>query len=78
MDEQPLLTVLRGGRIFAPGDMGRSDMLLCGDRIAAIEPSLPGPSGIRHAEVDISGMMVVPGFVDLHAHLTGGGGEGGP
>lgn len=28
--------------------------------------------------IDAAGHVVVPGFVDIHEHITGGGGEAGP
>ncbi|MCA9680674.1 MAG: beta-aspartyl-peptidase, partial [Myxococcales bacterium] len=35
------------------------------------------PDGIDHEEVDLAGATVVPGLVDAHVHVTGGGGEAG-
>lgn len=37
-----------------------------------LQPALPGIK-----EIDGSGMTAVPGFIDQHVHVTGGGGEGG-
>ena len=39
-------------------------------------PSLPGSLGV--VERDFGGRRVIPGLVDGHVHLTGGGGESGP
>lgn len=35
-------------------------------------PTIPGLQ-----EIDVSGMYICPGFVDIHQHVTGGGGEAG-
>ena len=39
-------------------------------------PDLPAGLGVR--EHDLEGRRVIPGFIDGHVHLTGGGGEAGP
>lgn len=43
-----------------------ADLLLEGDRIAAIGQNIEPPDGCEVRE--ISGLMVAPGFVDLHSH----------
>ncbi len=64
--------LLSGARIITMrGDevIERGDILIDGNRIAAVGPSgsLTVPDG---AEVrDVSGMTITPGFVDTHAHL---------
>jgi len=35
------------------------------------------PSHFEHLLIAAEGKMAVPGFIDLHVHLLGGGGEGG-
>lgn len=73
-----MFTLLRGGHVFAPDDRGTLDVLLCRDAIAAMAPSidaaaLPAPVTV----VDVRGQHVVPGFIDQHIHLIGGGGAEG-
>jgi N-acyl-D-amino-acid deacylase len=46
----------------------RADVAVSGDRIAAVAPSLAGSSAA--VEVDGGGMMLCPGFVDMHAHTA--------
>ena len=64
--------LLSGARVVTMrGDeiIERGDILIDGNRIAAVGPSgsLTVPDG---AEVrDVSGMTITPGFVDTHAHL---------
>lgn len=71
------LTLLRNADVFAPEPLGRRDVLVGGGRVLAVgetlAASLPGL-----VEVDLHGLRLVPGFVDAHVHLTGGGGESGP
>ena len=49
--------------------IGRGDILVRNNRIAAVGPagSLQVPNGAR--EIDAAGKTIVPGFVDTHAHL---------
>jgi hypothetical protein len=43
-------------------------VLIRGNRIVAVGPSVPIPTGAR--QVDLSGRFVVPGFFDMHAHAA--------
>ena len=64
--------VLRGARLVTMRDdevIERGDILIDGHRIAALGPtgSIDVPNG---AEIrDVSGMTILPGFVDAHAHM---------
>jgi beta-aspartyl-dipeptidase (metallo-type) len=70
------MLLLKNPDIYAPAPAGRADILVAGGRIIRLEP------GIRVADsyceaFDASGLIAVPGFIDGHVHMTGGGGEGG-
>jgi len=58
--------VLKGGRIFdlVSGDLVRSDVAVCGDRIVG---TLGEYRGTR--EIDVTGKVIVPGFIDTHLHV---------
>jgi beta-aspartyl-dipeptidase (metallo-type) len=73
-----MLTLLKNGRVLDPLDRGRKDILLCGSKVAALQDSIQPPAGLDVEVVDASDHILTPGFVDLHVHVTGGGGEGGP
>jgi cytosine/adenosine deaminase-related metal-dependent hydrolase len=65
--------LIRGGIVLSldpeVGDFANADVLIDGDRIAAIGPGLAADD----AEViDASGMIVMPGFVDSHRHIWEG------
>ena len=70
---RPLL--LRGGRVVDPSqDLdGPADVLVRDGRVEAVDRSIPESEG---AEVlDVSGMTVSPGLIDVHVHLREPGGE---
>lgn len=70
------MLLIKNARVYAPAPLGKRDILLAGGRIAAMEealdPHLPGVEAL-----DAEGKTAVPGFIDQHVHITGGGGEGG-
>ncbi len=61
--------LIKGGRIVDPAqgiDMV-GDLLLSEGRVSGIEKSIPSSNGAR--VIDAAGMVVSPGFIDLHCHL---------
>jgi dihydroorotase len=59
---------IRGGRVLDPGhglDM-TADVLIEGRLIAAIGPDLAASAG---SVIEAEGLVVCPGFVDIHCHL---------
>lgn len=66
-------------RVFSPETLGPKDILIVGEKIAAVEK--PGTIKIEELGVEVidgSSLVATPGFVDPHVHILGGGGEGGP
>jgi beta-aspartyl-dipeptidase (metallo-type) len=79
MNSENMITLLKGGDVHSPSPLGKRDVLIMGSKIAAV--SAPGEihiSGIPVSEEDVSDKLVIPGFIDSHVHILGGGGEGGP
>ena len=63
--------VLRGGHVLDPanGVDAIRDVAVAGTRIAAVEPRIADSDARK--TVDVSGLYVVPGLIDLHAHVFG-------
>lgn len=74
----PDLQVLRGAEVFAPEPLGPRDLLLAGGKLVALAESLPALPPALATEHDVRGLRLVPGLIDAHVHLIGGGGEAGP
>ncbi|WP_328648332.1 amidohydrolase family protein [Amycolatopsis sp. NBC_00348] len=68
-DGRPVL--LRGGTVLTLDDTRRvltgADVLVTGDRIAAIGPALEAPPGA--VEIDATDGIVMPGMIDTHRHM---------
>jgi 5-methylthioadenosine/S-adenosylhomocysteine deaminase len=66
-------TVIRGGTVLTMdpsiGDLTNADVLIEGDRIVEVGPGL---AAAEADEIDASGMIVMPGFVDSHRHIWEG------
>lgn len=74
-----MITLLHKGQVFAPESLGKKDVLILGDKIGAVsEPEQVKIEGVDVQTIDASEKIVVPGFIDSHVHILGGGGEGGP
>ena len=65
--------LLRGGHVIDPaaGIDAVMDVAVSGTRIAAVKADI-SPSDARKV-LDVSGLYVVPGLVDLHSHVFGSG-----
>jgi beta-aspartyl-dipeptidase (metallo-type) len=64
--------------IFNPDDGGEKDLLIAGSVVANISDDIaPAPSYGQVEVIDVKGKYVVPGFIDQHVHIIGGGGEAG-
>ncbi|MGB9977532.1 beta-aspartyl-peptidase [Thermovenabulum sp.] len=73
-----MFKILKGGSIYSPEEMGKKDILIAGDKIANIAEKISSCECLGKVEViDVEGKYVVPGFIDQHVHIIGGGGEGG-
>jgi len=64
--EVPADIVLKGGMIFdlMTGALITGDVAIVGDRIAGVYESYEGAR-----EIDVSGQIIVPGFIDTHLHI---------
>jgi adenine deaminase len=64
--DEPADLVLRGGQVFdlVTGTMTKGDVAITADRIAGI-----GDYDAARQVIDVSGLTLVPGFIDTHLHV---------
>ncbi|CAH0241383.1 MULTISPECIES: beta-aspartyl-peptidase [Peribacillus] len=73
-----MLTLIKNGEIYSPNYLGRKDILITNDKIAFIDDRIEIPDNFAPIQIiDATNLLVVPGFIDSHVHIIGGGGEGG-
>jgi beta-aspartyl-dipeptidase (metallo-type) len=73
-----LLTLIKNAEIYTPDYFGRGCVLVAGGKIVYLGKTAPQLDELLGCEtVDLDGAALVPGFIDGHVHITGGGGEDG-
>ena len=72
------LLLLRNAQIYAPEPLGQQHLLLGGGRILWMGTTLSElPATLAVQTIDLQGRRLIPGLIDAHVHVTGGGGEAG-
>ena len=67
-----MITLLQNGKVFNPEFVGEKDILITGEKIIGIEDHIDINSDYVK-RIDCTGKILVPGFIDGHVHLIGGG-----
>ena len=71
------MKLIKNAGVYAPEYIGEKDVLLAGGKICKIGENLTAPHTWNVEIIDGTGMLLLPGFIDSHVHVLGGGGEGG-
>ncbi|QCX32536.1 beta-aspartyl-peptidase [Caloramator sp. E03] len=74
-----MIKLIKGVKIFSPDYLGEGDILIICDKIGAVSKFIDIDK-IAEVELEIidgTNKIAVPGFIDSHVHISGGGGEGG-
>lgn len=77
-----MLTLIRNADVYAPERLGGCDLLIAGEQIVwlgatGVDLPIRVDPRVPLDVVDCEGRRLIPGLIDGHAHLTGGGGESG-
>ena len=72
--QQPYDLLLKGGHLIDPKNEINQpmDVAIVGGKVARVADDIP--SGEAKKVIDVSGLYVTPGFVDLHTHIVIGSG----
>lgn len=72
------MMLVRNADVYAPAALGRHDLLVGGGKVLWMGAEAPAlPEALGTATLDLEGRRLLPGFIDGHVHVTGGGGEAG-
>jgi len=76
-----MIKIIKNIKVYTPDYVGIKDVLIVAGKIGAIEEKIDitvTANAQVHIEIiDGSNKILVPGFIDSHVHILGGGGEGG-
>lgn len=74
-----MVTLIRNASVYQPEYAGVKDILVLDGKLAVVGERLRVDFGgsLEVQEIEAEGMVAVPGFIDSHEHILGGGGEGG-
>ncbi|NJD02400.1 MAG: beta-aspartyl-peptidase [Ruminiclostridium sp.] len=73
-----MFILLKNAECYTPDYSGEKDILVVMDKIYLIEDRINESFLPGMQVIDCSGKIAMPGIIDQHVHLTGGGGEAGP
>ncbi len=68
-ESSPFTLLLKGGRVIDPAN-GRDepfDVAIAEKKIAAVDANIPAETAVQ--VVDVSGLIVTPGIIDMHTHV---------
>ncbi len=71
------MILIKNAHLYGPDDMGIRDVLVGGGKILKIAENLPEEKAYGLTVIDGTGKVLMPGLIDAHVHILGGGGEGG-
>ncbi len=71
-----MITIIKNANVYSPSSLGLQHLVIAENKIVYMGDTLP-ELNIEHEVLDANGCELLPGFVDGHTHITGGGGEAG-
>ncbi len=73
-----MIKLLKNANVYSPAFLGKKDVLVADEKICLVKDKIEGYEGLDGVEVfDLTGKTLGPGYIEMHVHITGGGGEAG-
>ena len=73
------MILLKNADVYAPKYLGKKDVLVEGTKIRKISDNIQINQADEFVQtINMEDKILIPGIIDQHVHITGGGGEGGP
>lgn len=72
-----MLKLIKNAEVYAPEYLGKNDVLITADKIGYVQDNIDIGKELEIEVINAIGKFLVPGFIDSHVHILGGGGEGG-
>ena len=73
----PKYLLIKNADLYNPEPQGSCDILILNEKIIEISQNIEPLKNIDGEVLDAKGCKAIPGYVDQHVHLIGGGGESG-
>ncbi len=70
-----MIKIIKNVEVYSPEFLGINDILIVNEKIIKVSKDIK-LKGVEYEEIDCTGKKAVPGYIDQHVHITGGGGEG--
>lgn len=76
LQAQPVDILLKGGHVIDPKNNidSKMDVAISGGKILKVAPEIPAENAVKI--IDVSGMYVTPGLIDMHVHAFSGNDQG--
>lgn len=71
------MKLIKNIHVYAPNDLGIKDVFIAGGKICRIADRIELSEVLGAEVIEGEGLLLLPGFIDSHVHVLGGGGEGG-
>ncbi|MBC8185291.1 beta-aspartyl-peptidase [candidate division KSB1 bacterium] len=70
------LKLIKNAEVYAPKYIEKKDVLIAADIIGCVQENIELKTNFEIETINAKGKILIPGLIDSHVHIIGGGGEG--